>query len=121
MGVMDGVRFWLGKTLAEVGFFLAVVVAVLVVGIIYFDRGFTTIFVYETGEWCEYAHGSDTWRELTPCPMYQTPPVAEPVEVADAPEAFAAWECHECDLDKDGPYRNLPSATRCGRCGSPKP
>jgi hypothetical protein len=79
----------------------------------------TTIFVYETGEWCEYAHGSATWRELKPCPMYTTPPVAEPVIVADAVEP-KAWNCGQCDI-LGNVHRNLPHATRCGRCGSERP
>jgi hypothetical protein len=49
-----------------------------------------------------------------------TPPVAEPVIVADAPEAHT-WTCYQCNDGFGDAYRNLPSATRCGRCGSPKP
>jgi hypothetical protein len=64
------------------------------------------------------------------------PPVAEPVVVADAqaepisvvdpvPQAPPhAWTCRECIVEmRPYPdiYRNLPSATRCGRCGSERP
>jgi hypothetical protein len=75
----------------------------------------------------------DAIRETDWTPL---PPVAEPVVVADAqaepisvvdpvPQAPPhAWTCRECIVEmRPYPdiYRNLPSATRCGRCGSSKP
>jgi hypothetical protein len=70
------------------------------------------------------------WKCIAP--PIPTPPVAEPVEVADAKAddalpAFAhliPWVCRQCAgtyNGRDDLYRNLPSATRCGRCGSSRP
>jgi hypothetical protein len=61
------------------------------------------------------------WRAMTPpdyAALFPLPPVAEPVVVADA--APDVWTCYECDNGPDI-HRNLPSATRCGRCGSERP
>jgi hypothetical protein len=59
----------------------------------------------------------DAIRETDWTPL---PPVAEPVVVADA-KSVEPWNCYECCNSITAPYRNLPSATRCGRCGSERP